>query len=48
MTFNDYLIESIAELSMLSVGVAAKYNLIITINVNRQGLLAGSGTLTLL
>jgi hypothetical protein len=48
MTFSDYLIESIAELNMLSVEVAAKYNLIITINVNRQGLLVRNGTLTLL
>ena len=48
MTFNDYLIESTAELSMLSVEVVAKYNLIITINVYQQGLLMPIGTLTLL
>jgi hypothetical protein len=34
MILSDYKIESIAERSMLSVEVRAKYNLIITINVN--------------
>jgi hypothetical protein len=34
MILSDYKIESIAERSMLRVEVRAKYNLIITINVN--------------